>query len=164
MKNKEIQDKIFKILCEHTGVVPYTIETTDDLTTIMDSVDIVAFAMDIDKEFKLNNVSIEDVKPLTINTIVRTVAEKQKIPVVAGKNVSVNNRQCVADKKCDIELGKCPMIRYAITNGYHYKTDVDQTGIQRIVFNLGEKHADRIHALSKTLQQIHANCKNKGSR
>jgi len=78
MSEKEIQDKIFKILYEHTGVVPYTIETTDDLKTVMDSVDIVAFAMDIDKEFKLNNVSIEDVKPLTINTIVKEVIEQEK--------------------------------------------------------------------------------------
>lgn len=92
MNKKEITDKIFKILCENTGIVAYEMDTTDDLRHIMDSVDIIAFLMDIQKEFNLNNVSIENEKPITIDRIVETVVAKQK---KIGKNIVVNDKKSI---------------------------------------------------------------------
>jgi hypothetical protein len=84
MSEKEIQDKVFNVLYRHTGVMPDSIKTTDSLWKIMDSVDTMVFARDICEECKLDNfyffycVAFENIKPLTIDTIVKAVIETEK--------------------------------------------------------------------------------------
>ena len=85
MSEKEIQDKIFKILYEHTGIMSDGIKTTDDLRQIIDSADIEAFARDIASKCKpnymfylFNDRAFRELNPLTIDAIVKEVIEQEK--------------------------------------------------------------------------------------
>ena len=97
MSEKEIQDKVFNVLYRHTRVMPDSIKTTDGLWKIMDSVDTMEFARDICAECKLSNIyffycmAFENIKPLTIDTIVKAVIETEKHSIKYKKEFKVSD-------------------------------------------------------------------------
>ena len=96
MSEKEIQDKVFNVLYRHTGVMPDSIKTTDGLWKIMDSVDTMEFARDICEECKLDFyffycVAFENIKPLTIETIVKAVIETEKHSIKYKKEFDISD-------------------------------------------------------------------------
>lgn len=77
--------------------MPDSIKTTDGLWKIMDSVDTMGFARDICEECKLDNfyffycVAFENIKPLTIDTIVKAVIETEKHSIKYKKEFKVSD-------------------------------------------------------------------------
>ena len=73
------------------------------------------------------------------------------------RTVILVNEDKIAGSPCVLDLGKCPVIRYSIVNGYKYDAGLDGDGGMRIGFRVAQNY--KTTELSKTLKHICIECK-----